>query len=155
MKNYTHSGYVSANDVSRSTSAAGVSDVIKKIPQQQKTFNNIKRYMGVLEKCMDFYGKHLANICIFEQDLVMGKEATEDKITYDVKKRLTSFLMDNNVSIKNKMRLIILYILFMNGVSEDIFKELVQNAQLPPANIQTIINLNKLGVAIIVDVNYH
>jgi len=155
LKNYTHSGYVSANDVSRSTSAAGVSDVIKKIPQQQKTFNNIKRYMGVLEKCMDFYGKHLANICIFEQDLVMGKEATEDKITYDVKKRLTSFLMDNNVSIKNKMRLIILYILFMNGVSEDIFKELVQNAQLPPANIQTIINLNKLGVAIIVDVNYH
>lgn len=149
-----HPGYVSANNVSQSTSAGGLSYVINKISEQQKTLNNITKYMGVLEKCMDFYGKHLADICIFEQDLVMGKEATEDTITYDVKERLTSFLMDNNVSINNKMRLIILYILFMNGVSEDIFKELVQNAQLPPDNIQTIINLNKLGVTTIVDVNY-
>lgn len=42
----------------------------------------------------------------------------------------------------------------MNGVSEDIFNELVQNAQLSPADIQTILNLNKLGVTIDADVNY-
>jgi len=42
----------------------------------------------------------------------------------------------------------------MNGVSEAIFNELVQNAQLSPANIQTIINLNKLGVTTIIEVNY-
>lgn len=149
------SGLVSTVEAAQSSSLAGLSYVIQKIPQQQKTVKHLSKYMSALKKCVNFYGKHLEDICIFEQDLVMGKEAiVEDKITYDVKKKLISFLTDNNVSIQNKMRLIILYILYMNGVSEDIFNELVQNAQLSPADIQTILNLNKLGVTIYIDVNY-
>lgn len=155
LKNCVDSGLASTVDVAQSTSVAGLSYVMKKIPQQQKIVENYSRYMSALKQCMDFYGKHLEDICIFEQDLVMGKEAiVEDKITYDVKKKLISFLTDDNVSIQNKIRLIILYILSMNGVSEDIFNELVQNAQLSPADIQTILNLNKLGVTIDADVNY-
>jgi len=148
-------GLASTVDVAQSTSLGGLSYVIKKIPQQQQIVDNYSRYMSALKQCVDFYGKHLEDICIFEQDLVMGKEAiVEDKITYDVKKKLISFLTDNNVSIQNKIRLIILYILSMNGVSEDIFNELVQNAQLSPADVQTILNLKKLGVNLDVDVNY-
>eukprot|EP00102_Acyrthosiphon_pisum_P022705 XP_016659915.1 PREDICTED: protein ROP-like [Acyrthosiphon pisum] len=153
LKNCVDSGLASTVDVAQSTSLAGLSYVIKKIPQQQKIVDNYSRYMSALKQCVDFYGKHLEDICIFEQDLAMGKEAVEDKITYDVKKKLISFLMDNNVSIQNKIRLIILYILFMNGVSEDIFNELVNNAQLSPADVQTILNLKKLGVTTDVDEN--
>ncbi|CAI6356255.1 unnamed protein product [Macrosiphum euphorbiae] len=154
LKNCVDSGLVSTVDATQSTSLGGLSYVIKKIPQQQKIVDNYSRYMSALKQCVDFYGKHLEDICIFEQDLVMGKEAiVEDKITYDVKKKLISFLTNNNVSIQNKIRLIILYILSMNGVSEDIFNELVQNAQLSPADVQTILNLKKLGVTIGVDEN--
>ncbi|XP_060845418.1 syntaxin-binding protein 1-like [Rhopalosiphum padi] len=140
-----------ATNTANGSSVGTMSNAIKAIPIQKKKSEKFSIFMSVLKNCMDFYGEHLEEICVFEQDLVMGETATGEKIKYNIKEKLTYFLKKENVSVQNKIRLIILYILCEDGVPKDIFNELVQNAQLSPAQVQTITNLNMLGVTTITD----
>ena len=52
----------------------------------------------------------------------------------------------------NKMRIIALYIMSKNGISEENLNKLVTHAQLDPADKQTLLNLNNLGLNVVVDV---
>lgn len=63
-------------------------------------------------------------------------------------------LLDQNTSSNDKMRIIILYVLSKNGISEENLNKLVQHAQLSPADKQAIVNLNLLGINTIVDVSF-
>lgn len=61
------------------------------------------------------------------------------------------------VSNYNKMRIIALYIMSKNGISEENLNKLVTHAQLDPADKQTLLNLANLGLNVVVDVcnNYY
>jgi len=141
-------------DATGGRALTGLSEIIKAIPEYKRRLIQHSTYMYILKTFMDFYRTHLHSICVFEQDLVMGKEAMKNKIEYDIKIKITSFLTNNNISTQNKIRLIILFILSVGGVPEHVFNELVQNAELSPDNIQAILNLNKLGITTITNVNY-
>lgn len=109
--------------------------------------------MDVLQKFMNLYKKGLENICASEQDLVMGD------IDADFYNRpihvLKSFLTIKNLSTENKMRFIILFIMYKGGLPENVFNEFIQVAQLSPTQIQTIMNLNIiLGFCTTNEVNY-
>lgn len=53
----------------------------------------------------------------------------------------------------NKMRIIALYIMSKNGISEENLNKLVTHAQLEPADKQTLLNLANLGFNVVVDVS--
>ena len=64
--------------------------------------------------------------CIDCKDLVMGTDAAGEKIK-DQLKRLAPLLQDKSVSAKDKMRLILLYIIHKGGENDTHAVQLVQN----------------------------
>lgn len=53
----------------------------------------------------------------------------------------------------NKMRIIALYIMSKNGISEENLNKLVTHAQLEPSDKQALLNLANLGLNVVVDVS--
>lgn len=53
----------------------------------------------------------------------------------------------------NKMRIIALYIMSKNGISEENLNKLVTHAQLEPSDKQALLNLANLGLNVVVEVS--
>lgn len=67
---------------------------------------------------------------------------------------IVPMLLDQSVSNFDKMRLIILYVISKNGLSEENLNKVVQHAQLLPEEKQAIMNLSHLGLNSVVNVSY-
>lgn len=67
---------------------------------------------------------------------------------------MTQIIIFQAVESNNKMRIIALYIMSKNGISEENLNKLVSHAQLEASDKQTLLNLANLGLNVVVDVSH-
>ncbi|XP_062515887.1 syntaxin-binding protein 1-like [Corticium candelabrum] len=129
-----------------------MSKIMKKIPQYRKELNKYEVHMHLAEECMRRYKDGVEQLCPAEQDLAMGMTSQGEKVR-DPMRLIIPILLDQSVKVEDKLRLLLLYIVIRNGISDENLQKLVKHGQIPQSEFSTITNMQHLGIPVISEVD--
>jgi syntaxin-binding protein 1 len=125
-----------------------LSQMLKKMPQYQKELSAYALHLNLAEDCVHLFTPKIKQLCEVEQNLAMGADANGDKIK-DHMKNIVPLLLDNDIKIDDKLRLIMLFLLHKNGITDDNLQKLLHHAMIPDDKKQIILNLQSMGMQIL------
>lgn len=135
-------------DTQDALSMRGLSEMIKKMPQYQKEMEQFSNHIRVAGDCMNVYNQYVDKLCEVEQDLAMGTDVNGATIRNVTHQNITPILLEPTINTKDKIRIILLYILAKQGMPEETLNKLIAHAQIPAEEAVIIHNMAKLGVPI-------
>lgn len=127
------------------TSLNAIKDMLAGLPQFQEMKEAYSLHLNMAQECMNVFERQgLPDIASLEQNLATGLD--EDfKKPKNSAQQLIPLLDDDRIGPSDRLRLIMLYLIFRDGVIMDDVQRLLAHASLPPQNGEAIINMELLG----------
>ena len=127
-----------------------LSQMLKKMPQYQKELSAYALHLSLAEDCVRAFNNKIKQLCEVEQNLAMGADSQGEKIK-DHMKNIVPLLLDNEIKTEDKLRLIMLFLLNKNGITDENLQKLLHHAMIPEDKKQVILNLQQIGMQILQD----
>jgi len=134
-------------EVGKKLEASEMSDMIRKLPQYQKNISMYSMHKQINKDLLGiFRDQSLSKIAMEEQSMATGETADGDKVS--AKELLTTIgaiLSNSSIDVENKIRLIMLFIVYNQGkLSDDKKEKLFRMAKLDDDQIDACNNLSLL-----------
>ncbi|KAI9870642.1 MAG: vacuolar sorting protein VPS33/slp1 [Pleopsidium flavum] len=122
-----------------------IKDMLAGLPQFQKGKEAYSLHLSMAEDCMNiFQQRKLADVASVEQSLATGLDEDYRK-PKNLADQVVRLLDDGNISFSDRLRLVITYLLYRDGLLPADTQKLLAHAQLPPQDSEVIHNLDLLG----------
>lgn len=134
-----------ANSEGDATSLNAIKDMLAGLPQFQEMKEAYSLHLNMAQECMNiFQHNKLPDIASVEQSLGTGLDEDFRK-PKNLADQLVRLLDDEDISQPDRLRLILLYIMYRDGVIIDDVQRLLAHASLPPEDVEVATNLELLG----------
>ncbi|KAI9780253.1 MAG: vacuolar sorting protein VPS33/slp1 [Geoglossum umbratile] len=136
------------NTSADANSLNAIKDMLAGLPQFQELKESYSLHLNMAQECMNIFQKHkLPDIASVEQTLATGLDEDYRK-PKNLADDLVRLLDDENVAPTDRLRLILLYTLYRDGLLQGDTLKLLAHAQLPPQDEEIIQNLELLGARV-------
>lgn len=133
------------NSNSDTTSLNAIKDMMAGLPQFQEMKEAYSLHLTMAQECMNIFQHHkLSEMSPIEQDMATGLDEDNRK-PKNVLDTVVRLLDDDAVTQSDRLRLIMMYLLYRDGVIPEDVKRLLAHASLPPADGEVISNMELLG----------
>eukprot|EP01117_Protostelium_nocturnum_P003438 TRINITY_DN1446_c0_g1_i1.p1 TRINITY_DN1446_c0_g1~~TRINITY_DN1446_c0_g1_i1.p1 ORF type:complete len:630 (-),score=247.36 TRINITY_DN1446_c0_g1_i1:73-1929(-) len=125
-----------------------MSEAMKAMPMYKEMLEKYSLHINMSERCMnEFNLHHLSEVANLEQDMSTGEDS-EGKPAKNVISGMPKLLIDPDLTIDDKLRLLMLYIISMEGIKDSDRKRLIDLAHITAEDQGSIANLRYLGVTL-------
>ncbi|KIX08458.1 uncharacterized protein Z518_03114 [Rhinocladiella mackenziei CBS 650.93] len=125
-----------------------IKDMLAGLPEFQEGKEAFSLHIDMAEKCAKIFADHkLLDVVSVEQSLATGWDE-DNKKPKNLADQLARLLDDDSVIHEDRVRLLILYILYRNGILRGDIEKLRCHGQLSPMDGEIIYNLITLGARI-------
>ncbi|RSL71810.1 hypothetical protein CEP54_001116 [Fusarium duplospermum] len=133
------------NENADTTNLNTIRDMLAGLPQFQEMKEAYSLHLTMAQECMNIFQKHkLMDISNVEQTLATGLD--EDfRRPKNVLDSVVRLLDDEAVSLPDRLRLIVMFILYRDGVIKEDIKRLIAHSNLPQTDCQVVENFAQLG----------
>jgi len=131
------------------SSVKGLKDmaaIVRAMPEYFELLNKYVTHMTIMANCMSVCKtQQIMEMGAIEQDLATGFDAQGHEAK-NIMSRLPPFLEDPHISVVDKVRLLMLFIISQDGMKDSDRERMMRYAKLPDEDQETISNLGYLGV---------
>ncbi|KAH1364271.1 hypothetical protein KXV22_005975 [Aspergillus fumigatus] len=125
-----------------------IKDMLAGLTEFQKGRDAYTLHLNMAEECMKFFQDHkLLEVSSVEQCLATGLDENYKKAK-NLAAQLVQLLDDDAVVRTDRLRLLLLYIMYRGGILAGDIRKLIAHAQLTPQDGEVISNLDLLGIRV-------
>ncbi|KAG4030779.1 hypothetical protein MFRU_011g02320 [Monilinia fructicola] len=135
-----------ANQDAENVSINQIKDMLAGLPQFQEMKEAYSLHLNMAQECMNIFQQHeLPDIALAEQTLATGLDEDYRK-PKEMGTQVIRLLDNPAVAPKERLRLIILYVIFRDGLIIEDIERLLHHSGLPLSEMNEVLNLELLGV---------
>ncbi|KUI68246.1 Protein transport protein sec1 [Cytospora mali] len=136
------------NEDDRKANLNTIKDMLAGLPQFQEMKEAYSLHLSMAQECMNIFQRHkLPDIASVEQTLATGLDEDFRK-PKNILQEVVRLLDDDAIVRPDRLRLIMAYLIYRDGVITEDIKRLVAHAQLEQSQCDIISNLDLLGARI-------
>lgn len=133
------------NSDANTTNLNAIKDMMAGLPQFQEMKETYSLHMNMAQACMDlFQHRKLNELSPIEQNMATGLDEDNRKPKH-VLEAVVRLLDDEAIPQPDRLRLIMMYLLYRDGVIPEDINRLLAHAALPPKDADIIANMELIG----------
>jgi len=121
-----------------------LAELMQQMPQYQREIATVQLHMELVELCDQHYDERVNEMCDAEQDL-----ACEQLSNKMAQKLIIPWLLNEEISAMDKIRMILLYAINQGGISEEQLIRLIKHASLSAADEEVIRSMAHFNVKVL------